>query len=146
MLSVFCSHYEGRPLFAVGYCAPERRALIVGGGDCLGWLMKAVPRVPRGGSVCCCLQRRSASRLTGLSELLSLTASKNVGVLRLCSPSQRRTQQSTDLSHRLIGVVGCARLWHALACAVDRIAVVILWLSVRPHWVKSGGSLAHLVA
>eukprot|EP00962_Isochrysis_galbana_P025184 scaffold7738_cov107-Isochrysis_galbana.AAC.10 len=110
------------------YGAPERRAVIVGGGDCLGRLMKAVPRVPRGGIVCCCLQRWSASGLTGMTDRLSLTA-RNVVVLRLCSPSQRRTQQSTDLSHRPIGVVGCARLWHALAGAVGRFSVVIIWLS-----------------
>jgi len=65
-----------------------------------------------------------------MTDRLSLTA-RNVWlfVLRLCSPSQRRTQQSTDLSHRPIGVVGCARLWHALAGAADRYSVVLIWFS-----------------
>eukprot|EP00962_Isochrysis_galbana_P013634 scaffold3867_cov160-Isochrysis_galbana.AAC.3 len=64
-----------------------------------------------------------------LSARLSLSAS-SVVVLRLCSPSQRRTQQSTDLSHRPIGVVGCARLWHALAGAtMGRFPVVPDWRS-----------------
>eukprot|EP00962_Isochrysis_galbana_P022466 scaffold6723_cov121-Isochrysis_galbana.AAC.2 len=70
-----------RALFAVGglYGALERRAVIVGGGDCLGGLMKAVPRVARGGSVCCCLQRRSALRLT----------EKNLAIYRLEPPTHR---------------------------------------------------------
>jgi len=57
-------NYEGRACSVCCgiYGAPERRAVIVEGGDCLGGLMKAVRRVLRGGSVCFCLLRRSASK------------------------------------------------------------------------------------
>eukprot|EP00962_Isochrysis_galbana_P055548 scaffold27325_cov243-Isochrysis_galbana.AAC.5 len=102
--------------------------MVVGCGVCLREQWEAVPRVPRESVGCSCLQRRSASWLTILSARLSLSAN-SVVVLRLCSPSQRRTQQSTDLSHRRIGVAGCARLWQALAGAVGRFSIVPDWRS-----------------
>eukprot|EP00962_Isochrysis_galbana_P040430 scaffold14634_cov112-Isochrysis_galbana.AAC.1 len=60
--------------------------------------------------------------LRGLQEAVPRVQRESIDC---CCLHRRTTSGLTDLSHRPIGVVGCARRWHALAGAADTYDVVL---------------------
>eukprot|EP00962_Isochrysis_galbana_P004053 scaffold1130_cov127-Isochrysis_galbana.AAC.5 len=111
---LWLSHGESCAGCVAVVSAPEGCAVVVEGGVCSFEHVLSGSRLLRDGVVC---------------RVFSSLSADCVVVLRLCGPSQGGAQMSTDLRHRPIGVVRCARLWQALAGALGSKTVVTDWLS-----------------